>query len=196
MRAGEVCADSRPHRPARRSSSASTSTPQASRRLDPFVPIRGCPDHAARPLDHGRRLWITPTGAPHTPPTCEGVPQREYREAGEPNTTGSLASRVFAPTSSFAVSAGPSVQCTSRRPRTPNGSETVRSWELDFDGAPSGAVRPGTRTSRPVRSRTMTSGLATEELIETACEQAGLDDFGAGTFRLGLDRLASPTRGP
>jgi hypothetical protein len=42
----------------------------------------------------------------------------------------------------------------------------------------------------------MTSGLATEELIETACEQAGLDDFGAGTFRLGLDRLASPTRGP
>ena len=35
----------------------------------------------------------------------------------------------------------------------------------------------------------MTSSLATEELIETACEQTGLDDFGADTFRLGLDRL-------
>ncbi|HEV3134580.1 MAG TPA: hypothetical protein VG348_07745 [Acidimicrobiia bacterium] len=35
----------------------------------------------------------------------------------------------------------------------------------------------------------MTADLATEQLIETACEQTGLDDFGADTFRLGLDRL-------
>jgi len=35
----------------------------------------------------------------------------------------------------------------------------------------------------------MTAVLATEELIDTACEQTGLDDFGAATFRLGLDRL-------
>lgn len=35
----------------------------------------------------------------------------------------------------------------------------------------------------------MTAGLATKQLIERACEQTGLDDFGAETFRLGLDRL-------
>jgi len=31
--------------------------------------------------------------------------------------------------------------------------------------------------------------LATDPLIETACAQTGLDDFGAGSFRLGLERL-------
>jgi hypothetical protein len=41
----------------------------------------------------------------------------------------------------------------------------------------------------------MASGLATEELIETACEQTGLDDFGADTFRLGLDRLVDGLAG-
>ncbi len=40
----------------------------------------------------------------------------------------------------------------------------------------------------------MASGLVTQELIETACEQTGLDDFGADTFRLGLDRLAHGLR--
>src|SRR5262249_22940337 len=47
----------------------------------------------------------------------------------------------------------------------------------------------GWRT-KPARTiRVMASGLVTEELIETACEQTDLDDFGADTFRLGLDRL-------
>jgi len=36
----------------------------------------------------------------------------------------------------------------------------------------------------------MPASYATEQLVETACEQTGLDDFGAETFRLGLDRLA------
>jgi Sulfotransferase family len=36
----------------------------------------------------------------------------------------------------------------------------------------------------------MAASFATEQLIETACEQTGLDDFGADTFRVGLDRLA------
>ncbi len=40
----------------------------------------------------------------------------------------------------------------------------------------------------------MASGLVTQELIETACEQTGLDDFGADTFRRGLDRLAHGLR--
>ena len=40
----------------------------------------------------------------------------------------------------------------------------------------------------------MASGLVTEELIETACEQTGLDDFGADSFRLGLDRLVDGLR--
>ena len=35
----------------------------------------------------------------------------------------------------------------------------------------------------------MTADLAPEQLVESACEQTGLDDFGSGTFRLGLDRL-------
>jgi hypothetical protein len=35
----------------------------------------------------------------------------------------------------------------------------------------------------------MPGGLASEQLIETASAQAGLDDFGADSFRLGLDRL-------
>jgi hypothetical protein len=40
----------------------------------------------------------------------------------------------------------------------------------------------------------MAPGFATEELLETACEQTGLDDFGADTFRLGLDCLAHGLR--
>jgi hypothetical protein len=40
----------------------------------------------------------------------------------------------------------------------------------------------------------MTSGLTADQLIETACEQTGLDDFGADTFRLGLDRLVDGLR--
>jgi hypothetical protein len=35
----------------------------------------------------------------------------------------------------------------------------------------------------------MPGGLASEQLIETASAQAGLDDFGGDSFRLGLDRL-------
>jgi hypothetical protein len=35
----------------------------------------------------------------------------------------------------------------------------------------------------------MAGALASEQLIESACAQTGLDDFGAGSFRLGLDRL-------
>lgn len=35
----------------------------------------------------------------------------------------------------------------------------------------------------------MTADLATDQLIESACEQTRLDDFGPDTFRLGLDRL-------
>jgi hypothetical protein len=35
----------------------------------------------------------------------------------------------------------------------------------------------------------MAQGLVTEQLIETACAQTGLADFGAGSFRIGLDRI-------
>jgi hypothetical protein len=35
----------------------------------------------------------------------------------------------------------------------------------------------------------MPGSLASEQLIETACAQTGLDDFGTDSFRLGLDRL-------
>src|SRR6478735_11118132 len=35
----------------------------------------------------------------------------------------------------------------------------------------------------------VTVDLAPEQLIESACERTGLDDFGGETFRLGLDRL-------
>ncbi len=35
----------------------------------------------------------------------------------------------------------------------------------------------------------MAQGLAADRLVDTACEQTGLDDFGADSFRVGLDRL-------
>jgi hypothetical protein len=35
----------------------------------------------------------------------------------------------------------------------------------------------------------MAGALAAEQLMEAACAQTGLDDFGAGSFRAGLDRL-------
>jgi Sulfotransferase family len=40
----------------------------------------------------------------------------------------------------------------------------------------------------------MTSSLTTEQLIETACEQTGLDEFGGETFRVGLDHLIDGLR--
>ena len=48
---------------------------------------------------------------------------------------------------------------------------------------------------RAYHHRSMVSGLAIEQLIETASEQTGLDDFGTDTYRLGLDRLLDGLRG-
>jgi hypothetical protein len=44
-------------------------------------------------------------------------------------------------------------------------------------------------TATPDRDGVMIAGLSTEQLIETARDRTGLEDFDGATFRLGLDRL-------